>query len=74
MMALLPFRCAVIQATRDNYLAAARARTLFGSDTGKRRLYAIDARNHRFSGRSFRPRVARRARVDLVRSSTAGER
>ena len=50
LMALLPFRCAVIQATRDNYLAAARARTLFGSDTGKRRLYAIDARNHRFSG------------------------
>jgi len=50
LMALLPFRCAVIQATRDNYLAAARARTLFGSDTGKRRLYAVDARNHRFSG------------------------
>jgi len=50
LMALLPFRCAVIQATRDNYLAAARARTLFGSDTEKRRLYAIDARNHRFSG------------------------
>ena len=50
LMALLPFPCAVIQATRDNYLAAARARTLFGSDTEKRRLYAIDARNHRFSG------------------------
>ena len=40
-MALLRFRCAVIQATRDNYLAAARARTLFGSDAGKRRLYAV---------------------------------
>ena len=50
LMALLPFRCAVIQATQDNFLAAARARTLFGSDTGKRRLYAVDARNHRFSG------------------------
>jgi dienelactone hydrolase len=50
LMALLPFPCAVIQATRDNYLAAARARTLFGSDTAKRRLYAVDARNHRFSG------------------------
>jgi len=50
LMALLPFRCAVIQATRDSYLAAAHARTLFGSDTGKRRLYAVDARNHRFSG------------------------
>jgi fermentation-respiration switch protein FrsA (DUF1100 family) len=50
LMALLPFRCAVIQATQDNFLVAARARTLFGSDTGKRRLYAVDARNHRFSG------------------------
>ena len=50
LMALLPFRCAVIQATRDNYLTAARARTLFGSDTATRRLYAVDARNHRFSG------------------------
>jgi fermentation-respiration switch protein FrsA (DUF1100 family) len=50
LMALLPFRCAVIQATQDNFLVAARARTLFGSDTEKRRLYAVDARNHRFSG------------------------
>jgi hypothetical protein len=50
LMTLLPFRCAVIQATQDNFLVAARARTLFGSDTEKRRLYAVDARNHRFSG------------------------
>jgi hypothetical protein len=42
--------CAVIQATHDAYLPAARARQLFGSDTVARRFYAIEARNHRFSG------------------------
>jgi hypothetical protein len=45
-----PLRCAVIQATRDNYLPAVRARELFGPDTAKRRFYAVDATNHRFSG------------------------
>ena len=47
---LRPLRSAVIQATRDNYLPAARARRLFGDDTATRRLFAVDARNHRFSG------------------------
>lgn len=47
---LEPLRCAVIQATKDNYLPAASARQLFGPDTPRRRFYAIDARNHRFSG------------------------
>lgn len=42
--------CAVIQATHDNYLPALRARQLFGPDTLLRRLYSVDARNHRFSG------------------------
>jgi hypothetical protein len=42
--------CAVIQATHDNYLPAARAQALFGPDTPMRRFYAIDAKNHRFSG------------------------
>ena len=42
--------CAVIQASGDNYLAASRARDLFGPDTPTRRFYAIEARNHRFSG------------------------
>lgn len=45
-----PLPCAVIQATHDGYLPAARARELFGPDTPLRRLYAIDAKNHRFSG------------------------
>ena len=45
-----PLPCAVIQATRDNYLPASRARQLFGPDTPLRRFYAIEARNHRFSG------------------------
>ena len=42
--------CAVIQSTRDDYLPAGEARRLFGPDTAVRRLYAVDARNHRFSG------------------------
>ena len=42
--------CAVIQASGDSYLAASRARVLFGPDTPARRFYSIDARNHRFSG------------------------
>jgi len=45
-----PLSCAVIQASHDNYLPAAEARRLFGPDTDRRRLYAIDAKNHRFSG------------------------
>jgi len=47
---LAPLPCAVIQASRDNYLPADRARQLFGQDTPLRRFYTIDARNHRFSG------------------------
>ena len=45
-----PLPCAVIQATHDNYLPAPRARQLFGPDTPVRRFYAVDAKNHRFSG------------------------
>jgi dienelactone hydrolase len=45
-----PLACAVIQASHDNYLPAATARRLFGPDTDRRRLYAIDAKNHRFTG------------------------
>ena len=40
---------AVIQSTRDNYLPADQARTLFGSDTDRRQFHAIDAKNHSFS-------------------------
>ena len=42
--------CAVIQASHDVYLPAARARQLFGPDTPLRRFYPIEASNHRFSG------------------------
>ena len=42
--------CAVIQASRDNYLPATRAHELFGPETPVRRFYTVDARNHRFSG------------------------
>ena len=45
-----PLPCAVIQATRDNYFPAASARRRFGPDTPQRRFYAIEAKNHRFSG------------------------
>ena len=45
-----PQRAVVVQASGDGYLPAARARELFGPDSPTRRLLAIDARNHRFSG------------------------
>lgn len=41
---------AVIQATRDNYFPADRARQRFGADSATRRLYAVAATNHRFAG------------------------
>jgi fermentation-respiration switch protein FrsA (DUF1100 family) len=41
---------AVIQSTRDNYLPADQARTLFGADTDRRQFHAIEARNHSFAG------------------------
>jgi pimeloyl-ACP methyl ester carboxylesterase len=41
---------AVIQSTRDHYLPAAAARTLFGPDTPRRWFQAIAARNHSFGG------------------------
>ncbi len=47
---LAPISCAVIQATKDGYLPAASARERFGVDTPARRFYAVEARNHRFSG------------------------
>ena len=45
-----PWRCAVIQSSGDSYLPAAGARLRFGADTPDRRLYTVQARNHRFSG------------------------
>lgn len=43
-------RVAVIQSTGDNYVRAAESRQLLGPDTATRRLYTVDARNHRFAG------------------------
>ncbi len=43
-------RVAVIQSTGDGYVAADRARALFGADTRGRHFYEVPATNHRFSG------------------------
>ena len=41
---------AVIQSTGDRYVSAAESRDLLGPDTATRRLYTVQARNHRFGG------------------------
>ena len=58
--------CAVIQSTRDDYLPAEHARRLFGPDSATRRLYAVDARNHRFSGGNLQFIVALRDALQWV--------
>ena len=40
----------VIQSTRDRFLGASEARQLFGADTQRRRLHAIEAQSHTFGG------------------------
>lgn len=50
LMRSSPLRVALIQATGDQYLSASEARRLFGDDSPSRRFFAIEARNHRFSG------------------------
>ncbi|HEU4619691.1 MAG TPA: AcvB/VirJ family lysyl-phosphatidylglycerol hydrolase [Gammaproteobacteria bacterium] len=45
-------RVAVIESTSDRYVPAAEARELLGPDTATRRLFAVDAKNHRFRGGS----------------------
>ena len=70
---IAPQRSVVIQASGDGYLPAARARELFGPDSAMRRLVAIDARNHRFSGGASRFGAALVEAVDWV-SSTGDER
>jgi len=44
------WRIAVIQSTRDKYVAAAESRRMLGPDTESRRLYEIEAKNHGFGG------------------------
>jgi len=53
---------AVIQSTRDRYVAAADARPLFGPDSSSRRLVVIDSDGHTFGG-------ARDQLLDSLRSS-----
>ena len=70
--------CAVIQSSHDNYLPAARARSLFGPDSASRRFYTIDAKNHRFSGGKEQFDVALLEAIDWIASpptdSAAGQR
>jgi hypothetical protein len=47
---IAPSPVALIQSTRDDYLPAASARVLFGQDSETRKMFAIHAENHRFSG------------------------
>jgi hypothetical protein len=66
---ILPRRLVVIQSSGDGYLPAARARELFGSDSATRRLVAIEARNHRFSGGEASFAAALAEAVDWVSST-----
>ena len=43
-------KLAVIQSTNDHYVRASESRELLGPDTPERRLYAVESRNHMFSG------------------------
>jgi hypothetical protein len=45
-----PMKVSLIQSTRDDFLPAEAARALFGPDSSVHRFYAVEARNHRFSG------------------------
>lgn len=47
---LSSLKISLIQSTHDDFLPAAAARTMFGPDSNMRRFYAVEARNHRFSG------------------------
>jgi hypothetical protein len=57
---IAPRRCAVIQASGDQFLAAAAAKALFGEGSGYKRFFAVPAHNHRFSGgaEAFRASLA----------------
>ena len=48
LIAPLPF--SLIQSTRDDFLPASEARKLFGSESETDKFFAVEARNHRFSG------------------------
>jgi hypothetical protein len=48
LIAPLPF--SLIQSTGDDFLPASEARKLFGSESETDKFFAVEARNHRFSG------------------------
>ena len=65
---------AVVQSTHDNYLPAADARTLFGPDSPTRRLRAIEARNHSFSGAREQMYAATREALEWIRQAAGPPR
>lgn len=60
---------AVVQSTHDKYLPADAARRLFGPDSSRRRLSAVDARNHNFGGARDRLYAAMQTALDWIQSS-----
>ena len=58
-----PVPVAVLVSTRDKYLPAERAQTLFGADGGRRRFHAIESTSHTFAG--ARPRLCEQVLADI---------
>jgi hypothetical protein len=59
---------AVVQSTRDHYLPAAEARTLFGIDSPYRWLQPIEAANHSFGGARAQLYEAMRRAIEWILS------
>jgi len=73
-IAMLRERCAVIQATHDNYFPADEAQRRFGTATPDRRFYAIEATNHRFSHGTIAFNQALRDSLQWITGQTAATR
>ena len=69
--ALAPRRCAVVQASHDQYLPASEARALFGPDADTRWFIEVPAKNHRFAGGQV---AFEHALVDAVGWASGGSR
>jgi dienelactone hydrolase len=69
--ALAPRRCAVVQASGDQYLPASEARALFGPDADTRWFIEVKAKNHRFAGAEV---AFEHALVDAVGWASGGPR
>ena len=74
LLRISPKRSVVIQASGDRYLPAEQARALFGPDLPTRRLMAIDAKNHRFTGAEQAFSAALVESVEWVSSNREGSR